>query len=182
MNAALVVGPGSRQAERAPLPHRGTRRSSPDSLGDLVRPCSARRRRSSTRSTGSSARRSSATAARSSSSGDAVGGELARAARSRASRASPLEALEQALGLEIDRPPSAAILARPTISCMAAKRSSCRSSSCPLVLLPGELVPLHIFEERYKRMIGHCLDDEEPFGIVFRDDDGARAGSAARRG
>ena len=40
------------------------------------------------------------------------------------------------------------------------------------MLLPGELMPLHIFEERYKRMIGHCLEAEEPFGIVFRDDDG----------
>src|SRR5918998_1576544 len=45
----------------------------------------------------------------------------------------------------------------------------------PLAILPGELVPLHIFEERYKRMIGHCLEQEEPFGIVFRDEDrGAR--------
>ena len=45
----------------------------------------------------------------------------------------------------------------------------------PLAILPGELVPLHIFEERYKRMIGHCLDSSEPFGIVFRDDEqGAR--------
>jgi Lon protease-like protein len=39
----------------------------------------------------------------------------------------------------------------------------------PLVLLPGELLPLHIFEERYKRMIAHCLDDGEPFGVVFHD-------------
>ena len=45
----------------------------------------------------------------------------------------------------------------------------------PAVLLPGELMPLHIFEERYKRMIGHCLDAEQPFGVVFRDDElGAR--------
>ena len=29
-----------------------------------------------------------------------------------------------------------------------------------LVLLPQELVPLHIFEERYKPMIGECLEDE----------------------
>ena len=52
----------------------------------------------------------------------------------------------------------------------------------PAVILPGELMPLHIFEERYKRMIGHCLDAEEPFGIVFRDDDrGARRiGCSAR--
>jgi Lon protease-like protein len=52
----------------------------------------------------------------------------------------------------------------------------------PAVLLPGELMPLHIFEERYKRMIGHCLEAEEPFGIVFRDDDGSarRIGCTAR--
>jgi Lon protease-like protein len=52
----------------------------------------------------------------------------------------------------------------------------------PLVLLPGELLPLHIFEERYKRMIARCLEDEEPFGIVFRDDEGGarRIGCEAR--
>ncbi len=45
----------------------------------------------------------------------------------------------------------------------------------PVVLLPGELLPLHIFEERYKRMIAHCLEDDEPFGIVFNDSEtGAR--------
>ncbi len=27
-----------------------------------------------------------------------------------------------------------------------------------LVALPGELVPLHIFEERYKTMMAECLD------------------------
>jgi len=52
----------------------------------------------------------------------------------------------------------------------------------PVVILPGELLPLHIFEERYKRMIGHCLEAAEPFGIVFRDDDGTahRIGCTAR--
>jgi Lon protease-like protein len=52
----------------------------------------------------------------------------------------------------------------------------------PVVLLPGELMPLHIFEERYKRMIAHCLEAEEPFGIVLRDDDGSarRIGCTAR--
>lgn len=45
----------------------------------------------------------------------------------------------------------------------------------PLVLLPGELIPLHIFEERYKRMIGRSLEEGEPFGIVLRDSDGARS-------
>ena len=52
----------------------------------------------------------------------------------------------------------------------------------PVVILPGELVPLHIFEDRYKRMIGHCLEAEEPFGIVFRDEEGGarRIGCTAR--
>jgi Lon protease-like protein len=45
----------------------------------------------------------------------------------------------------------------------------------PLVLLPGERVPLHIFEERYKRMIGDCLESGDPFGVVLRDTDGARS-------
>ena len=51
----------------------------------------------------------------------------------------------------------------------------------PLVLLPGERIPLHIFEERYKRMIGHAMEAEEPFGIVLRDSEGARSiGCTAR--
>lgn len=51
----------------------------------------------------------------------------------------------------------------------------------PLVLLPGEQVPLHIFEDPYKRMVGNALDQGEPFGIVLRDDDGARSiGCTAR--
>ena len=43
-----------------------------------------------------------------------------------------------------------------------------------LVALPTELVPLHIFEERYKTMIGRCLDEESEFGIVWMADDGLR--------
>jgi Lon protease-like protein len=43
-----------------------------------------------------------------------------------------------------------------------------------IVALPSELVPLHIFEERYKTMIGHCLEDESEFGIVWMADDGLR--------
>ncbi len=51
----------------------------------------------------------------------------------------------------------------------------------PLVLLPGEKVPLHIFEDRYKRMVGTSIDQEVPFGIVLRDDEGARSiGCTAR--
>jgi Lon protease-like protein len=40
-----------------------------------------------------------------------------------------------------------------------------------IVMLPHELVPLHIFEERYKLMIGECLDEEREFGIVWFADD-----------
>jgi Lon protease-like protein len=50
-----------------------------------------------------------------------------------------------------------------------------------LVLLPQELVPLHIFEERYKQMIAHCLENETEFGIVWLSDDGLRdIGCSAR--
>lgn len=41
-----------------------------------------------------------------------------------------------------------------------------------LVALPTETVPLHIFEERYKTMIGECIDDDHEFGIVWLADDG----------
>jgi Lon protease-like protein len=43
-----------------------------------------------------------------------------------------------------------------------------------LVALPGELVPLHIFEERYKTMMGECLDAGTEFGIVWMSDDGLK--------
>ncbi len=35
------------------------------------------------------------------------------------------------------------------------------------VLFPGMILPLHIFEERYKTMINMCLEDEQPFGVVL---------------
>jgi Lon protease-like protein len=50
-----------------------------------------------------------------------------------------------------------------------------------LVLLPGEQVPLHIFEERYKQMIGECLDEEREFGILWLADDALKdVGCTAR--
>jgi len=50
-----------------------------------------------------------------------------------------------------------------------------------LVMLPSEIVPLHIFEERYKLMIGECLDEEKEFGIVwFSDDELHEIGCAGR--
>jgi len=45
----------------------------------------------------------------------------------------------------------------------------------PLALLPGEQIPLHIFEDRYRRMIEECLTTDDPFGVVLRDADGARS-------
>jgi Lon protease-like protein len=50
-----------------------------------------------------------------------------------------------------------------------------------LVLLPGEVVPLHIFEDRYRLMIGECLDEEREFGILWlADDELKEVGCAAR--
>jgi Lon protease-like protein len=43
-----------------------------------------------------------------------------------------------------------------------------------IVALPGELIPLHIFEERYKTMMNECMRDEKEFGIVWLSDDGLR--------
>jgi Lon protease-like protein len=36
-----------------------------------------------------------------------------------------------------------------------------------LVLVPTERVPLHVFEERYRELIGECLDSGDEFGIVL---------------
>jgi Lon protease-like protein len=50
-----------------------------------------------------------------------------------------------------------------------------------LVLIPHELVPLHIFEERYKLMIGECVEEDREFGIVWLSDDGLKEiGCSAR--
>jgi len=41
-----------------------------------------------------------------------------------------------------------------------------------LVLLPGVPLPLHIFEPRYKEMIGECLAQKRPFGVVRAREEG----------
>ena len=41
-----------------------------------------------------------------------------------------------------------------------------------LVLLPGEQLPLHIFEPRYRELIGECLELAAPFGIVHAAEEG----------
>ncbi len=35
------------------------------------------------------------------------------------------------------------------------------------VLFPHATLPLHIFEERYKLMMGLCLQDKKPFGVLL---------------
>ena len=38
------------------------------------------------------------------------------------------------------------------------------------VLLPGDVLPLHVFEQRYRALIRRCLTDPEPeFGVVLID-------------
>jgi Lon protease-like protein len=44
----------------------------------------------------------------------------------------------------------------------------------PTVLVPGERMPLHIFEDRYKRLIADCLEAEEDFLLLYTDEDGTR--------
>jgi Lon protease-like protein len=36
------------------------------------------------------------------------------------------------------------------------------------------MIPLHVFEERYKTMVEECLQRERPFGILWLSDDGLR--------
>lgn len=40
-----------------------------------------------------------------------------------------------------------------------------------LVLFPGQTLALHIFEDRYKEMIGECLESQSEFGIVLAKED-----------
>src|SRR5262245_4446379 len=66
------------------------------------------------------------------------------------------------------------------------QRPDLRAYACPdvdeiglfplgMVLLPTEQVPLHIFEPRYRELIGECVEEEREFGLVFADEDGLRA-------
>jgi Lon protease-like protein len=48
-----------------------------------------------------------------------------------------------------------------------------------IVAVPHEVVPLHIFEERYKAMVGECLDEGREFGIVWAAEDGVRSNGCA---
>jgi len=49
-----------------------------------------------------------------------------------------------------------------------------------LVLFPGMTLPLHIFEPRYKLMIGRCLSAKIPFGVILAGEKGiATVGTTA---
>ncbi|MCH7998478.1 MAG: LON peptidase substrate-binding domain-containing protein [Chloroflexi bacterium] len=46
------------------------------------------------------------------------------------------------------------------------------------VLFPGAALPLHIFEERYKKMVNLCLETNSPFGVLLIRS-GSEVGDAA---
>lgn len=49
-----------------------------------------------------------------------------------------------------------------------------------VVLFPGEHLPLHIFEPRYRRMVRECLETSSPFGMLLALPDGVvRVGCSA---
>ena len=41
-----------------------------------------------------------------------------------------------------------------------------------VVMFPGMTLPLHIFEERYRLMIGRCIEEKTAFGVVYGTDEG----------
>jgi Lon protease-like protein len=50
-----------------------------------------------------------------------------------------------------------------------------------IVLLPTERVPLHIFEPRYRELVGECLETDGEFGLLYADEEGVREiGTLAR--
>jgi uncharacterized protein len=48
-----------------------------------------------------------------------------------------------------------------------------------VVLFPGMVLPLHIFELRYRKMINRCIDEQIPFGVVLIDQ-GQEVGDSAQ--
>jgi ATP-dependent Lon protease len=50
----------------------------------------------------------------------------------------------------------------------------------PVVLFPNSVLPLHIFEERYKQLINECLDEGKEFGIsLTQEKEVAKVGCTA---
>jgi Lon protease-like protein len=57
---------------------------------------------------------------------------------------------------------------------MAESREAFPLFPLQIVVLPEEVVPLHIFEERYRTMVDECLQEESEFGIVWMSDEGLK--------
>jgi Lon protease-like protein len=43
----------------------------------------------------------------------------------------------------------------------------------PIVLVPTERIPLHIFEPRYRELVQECIETDREFGLVLATGDGA---------
>ncbi len=41
----------------------------------------------------------------------------------------------------------------------------------PVVLFPDSVMPLHIFEPRYRQMVARCLEFDRKFGLLYHDPD-----------
>ena len=41
----------------------------------------------------------------------------------------------------------------------------------PVILFPGTLIPLHIFEARYRTMVARIMDGDRQFGLLYHDPD-----------
>jgi Lon protease-like protein len=41
----------------------------------------------------------------------------------------------------------------------------------PVVLFPGTVLPLHIFEPRYRQMVEHVMKGDKRFGLLYHDPD-----------
>lgn len=41
----------------------------------------------------------------------------------------------------------------------------------PAVLFPTQIMPLHVFEPRYRRLVARCLETDRRFGLLYHDPD-----------
>ena len=41
-----------------------------------------------------------------------------------------------------------------------------------IVAFPSKVIPLHIFEERYKKLINECIDQKSEFGVIYQNNKG----------
>jgi len=51
-----------------------------------------------------------------------------------------------------------------------------------VVLFPGMVLPLHIFEPRYRQMITECRKEDKPFGVVLTRPEGRNVGTGVGQG